>query len=194
MNKKITFLVLSITFTHFVYGAESHIINIGDIEAAVDRAPTPSSSIIASAASSAEIARITGLKTDRVSRVHEALGVDFESNINDVIWYRRFFRKTANITEALGNGLLYLGSGSSAIAAAGTLIFPPAVPYILFSGAACFGTHLTLIGLAKCSAREASEREHQLGGLAETVGFHITSVLPTITNDAEAGGAQTSHV
>lgn len=185
MITKFAFLILSMTFISHAYGAESYSISIDDIDAVGARPTTPSSSVAASAASSREIARITGIRADRVSRVHEALGADFENNINDVMWYRRFFRKAANITEALGNGLLYLGSGASAIAAAGTLIFPTAVPYILFSGTACFGAHLTLIGIAKCSAREAGEREQQLGALAGTVGFHITSVLPTVTDDVD---------
>lgn len=185
MITKYVLLLLSIAFMNCAYGADSHVIAIDDIEPVVDRPTTPSSSVMASAASSAEIARRTGIKANRVSRVHEALGADFESNITDVIWYRRFFRKAANITESLGNGLLYLGSGSSAVAAAGTLIFPAAVPYILFGGAACLGTHITLIGIAKCAAREAGEREHQLGALAGTVGFKITSVLPTVTDDAD---------
>lgn len=191
MITKLTFLVLSITFSHFINGAESHIIDI-DGDAAVAR--SHSSSMIASAASSVEIARRTGLKIDRVSRVHEALGVDFERNVNDVVFYRRCFRKAANISEALGNGLLYVGSGLSTIAAVIKLTgaSEETSNLILFASAALVGAHVTFIGMAKCAAREASEREHQLGALAETVGFHITSVLPTVTDDAE--DAQTSHV
>ena len=125
----------------------------------------------------------TVLSEQTVIEVHSILSQDYRDNVQDLVRSRWFFRKATNYTEMFSNTLLYLGSGSSAVAAAGSLIFPPAVPYILFGGATCFAVHLTLAGIAKCSAREEGEREQLLKGLADAVGFNVVNLQPTVTVD-----------
>jgi hypothetical protein len=128
----------------------------------------------------------TPLNEQTVIEVRTILSQDYRDNVQDLVRTRWFFRKATNYTEGFSNALLYIGSGSSAIAAAGSLIFPVAVPYILFGGATCFAMHLTLAGLARCSAREEGEREHLLKELADTVGFKVVNLQPTVVVDEAA--------
>lgn len=135
----------------------------------------------------------TPLNEQTVIEVRAILSEDYRDNVKDLVRTRWFFRKATNYTEGFSNALLYIGSGSSAIAAAGSLIFPVAVPYILFGGATCFAMHLTLAGLARCSAREEGEREHLLKELADTVGFKVVNLQPTVVVDEAAAPSPASE-
>ncbi len=120
-----------------------------------------------------------------VQRTHNLLEVDYERNVGDLIQSRWFFRKTANCTEAFGNTLLYIGSGAASVAAGIKLIGSDSLSSMfLFASTACFAAHISLIGIAKCSAREEGEREIQLTTLAQQVGFKIVSLEPRITDDS----------
>ena len=111
---------------------------------------------------------------------------DHEDNVRDLIKYRWCFRKCANFTEAFGNSLLYIGSGLATIAGGVKLVGSEEVSNILlFISTVCFASHVTLIGIAKCSGREESERESQLEKLADAVGFEITHLDPKIDDDSD---------
>ena len=119
-------------------------------------------------------------------RAHNILEADYEQNLVDLIHTRWFFRKTANCTEALGNTLLYIGSGAASVAAGIKLIGSNELSDIfLFASTACFAAHITFIGIAKCSSREQSEREKQLVTLADEVGFKVVSLETRVTDDGE---------
>jgi hypothetical protein len=119
-------------------------------------------------------------------RAHNILEADYEQNLVDLIHTRWFFRKTANCTEALGNTLLYIGSGAASVAAGIKLIGSEDLSNIfLFASTACFAAHITFIGIAKCSSREESEREKQLVTLADEVGFKVVSLETRVTDDGE---------
>jgi hypothetical protein len=119
-------------------------------------------------------------------RAHNILEADYEQNLVDLIHTRWFFRKTANCTEALGNTLLYIGSGAASVAAGIKLIGSEDLSNIfLFASTACFAAHITFIGIAKCSSREQSEREKQLVTLADEVGFKVVSLETRVTDDGE---------
>jgi hypothetical protein len=105
--------------------------------------------------------------------------------VQDLVKTRWFFRKTANITESIGNTFVHLSAGLSAVAAATRLIgSEEASNIILFTGTACLALHIILIGTAKCSARESREREQQLTNLATEVKYKIVPLPPTIHDDA----------
>lgn len=189
---KIQFLFLGVfaTFGNFIQGAES-----GDVRLTIEPIDTAVVRVATSAIARppqddlSEVARRTGLTVDRAIRVRDVLGADYEDNVRDLVKTRKCFRKTANCTEAIGNTFLYLSSGSAAIATACSLIFPVATPYVLFVSTAFLGGHVTLIGIAKCSAREEGEREKQLTDLAQHVGFQEIPLQPTITDDAATNTA-----
>ncbi len=109
---------------------------------------------------------------------------DYIGNMKDLVRYRWFFRKIANTAECFGNGLLYVGSGLAAISAAVKLVgSQEASDILLFASTGCFAGHLTLMGIAKCSAREEGEREAELKEHAATVGFSVISLIPMITDE-----------
>ena len=126
-------------------------------------------------------------------RSREIVGLleqDHEDNVKDLIKYRWCFRKCANFTEAIGNGLLYLGSGLATVAGGVKLVGSDSVSNILlFASTICFASHVTLIGCAKCSSREERERENQLDKLADAVGFSVTSLNCPIVDDDDGKGA-----
>lgn len=123
-------------------------------------------------------------------RVINALEKDFEDNVQSSLRSRWVFRKSANVAEILGNGFLYCGSGISTIAAAVNLIGSQNISNILlFTAAGCFAAHIVFIGFAKCFAREEKEREKQLEALAKKVGFSVTHMECTITDDAAGAAA-----
>ncbi len=126
------------------------------------------------------------ISRDTSTEITRMLEQDHKDNVSDLIQYRWVFRKLANITEAFGNGLLYLGTGLNTIAAGVTMVgSQQTANIILFIGTACVAGHVTFLGLAKCSAREQGEREGQLESLANAVGFQITSLQPEIIDDDE---------
>ncbi len=114
------------------------------------------------------------------------LGQDHENNVRDLINSRWLFRKLANYTESFGNGLLYLGTGLSTIATGVTILgSKESANTIQFISTACFAAHVTLIGFARCSAREEDQRESQLKSLADTVGFTVIPLEPKISDDED---------
>ncbi len=119
--------------------------------------------------------------------VIDLLSDDYARNVADLVQTRWCFRKIANYTNVISNTFLYLGSAASAVAAASSLVFPTAVPYILWSGATCFATHLLGIGVAKCSANQEDVREQQLRDLARAVGFTVVPVEPVVLDAGAAG-------
>jgi hypothetical protein len=126
------------------------------------------------------------LETPRPQRLREIFSQADETTVANLLWYRWFFRKIANFSEAIGNTFFYCGSGLSSIAAAATSIYPPATDYFLFASVACTTANLLLFVLAKYCAREVSEREIILNKLAKKVKFHVISLTPVITNDRES--------
>lgn len=122
------------------------------------------------------------------ARAIELFNADYTRNVEDLLKTRRFFRKAANWSEASGNTFLYVSAGAPAIAAAIHPFSSFAANIITGVGLVSLGTHVALIGLAKCSAREEGEREKQLKALAEQVGFQVVPLIPTITDDSEEKG------
>ncbi|MCE2716633.1 MAG: hypothetical protein ACK4V2_07475 [Pseudomonadota bacterium] len=122
----------------------------------------------------------------------ELFNNDYVSNVRDLLNARWFFRKVANCNEAAGNTCLYCSAGAPAVAAAINPFSLLASHVITCFGLSALGVHVTLIGIAKCSAREETEREAQLSDLAKRVGFQVVSLQPTITDDsndqAQIGG------
>ena len=117
-------------------------------------------------------------------RAHNILEADYEQNLVDLIHTRWFYRKTANCAEAMGNTLLYIGSGAASVAAGIKLVGSDYLSNMcLFASTACFAAHITLIGIAKCSARENTEREGQLSALANEVGFKIVPLETHVTDE-----------
>lgn len=114
----------------------------------------------------------------------ELFNNDYVSNVRDLLDTRWLFRKAANLSEACGNTCLYCSAGAPAVAAAVTPFSLMASHLITCFGLSALGAHVTLIGIAKCSAREVTEREAQLNDLAKRVGFQVVSLQPTITDDS----------
>lgn len=128
----------------------------------------------------------THLGKTKADEIIILLEQDHEDNVKDLIKYRWCFRKCSNFTEAFGNSLLYLGSGLATIAGGVKLVGSEEVSNILlFISTVCFASHVTLIGMAKCSGREESERESQLEKLADAVGFKVTHLEPKIDDDSD---------
>jgi hypothetical protein len=172
---KISLLVFFTLFLAIANGAEAS--RSVDLESAIPAVNTP----LLRAQMSAGLAQ----------RAHNLLEADYEKNLGDLIQTRWFFRKTANCTEALGNTLLYIGSGTASVAAGIKLIGSSELSDIfLFASTACFAAHITFIGVAKCSSREEAEREGLLETLADEVGF---KVIPLKTNITDDGGQSTEH-
>jgi hypothetical protein len=199
MNLKNAFLALAITIftmtSGTAFGTASDESSEPFDQGRPTAAQTPAPSIHNEIMTNLQPTPHNHLGTERTNRMAEMFGQDEEDNVADIIRFRWCFRKCANVTEVLGNGLLYIGSGLSSIAAAINLVGSPQVSnYLLFAGTACFAGHITLIGLAKCSAREAGERESQLKDLAADLGFRVVSLQPTVTDDqAETGGSSASQ-
>ena len=161
-------LVTCVFFSTFVNGATTELV---DLEAGQHPAETKS---LLRASISAGLTQ----------RAHSLFEADYERNVGDLIQTRWFYRKTANCTEATGNTLLYIGSGAASVAAGIKLVGSDDLSNMfLFASTACFAAHITLIGIAKCSAREETEREAQLSALADEVGFKIVPLETHVTDD-----------
>lgn len=170
MKINFIWLVTSAFFTAIINGATTERV---DLEAGVSLTET------------APLLR-SPISVGLAQRAHNILEADYEQNLVDLIHTRWFFRKTANCTEALGNTLLYIGSGAASVAAGIKLIGSEDLSNIfLFASTACFAAHITFIGIAKCSSREESEREKQLVTLADEVGFKVVSLETRVTDDGE---------
>lgn len=170
MKINFIWLVTSAFFTAIINGATTERV---DLEAGVSLTET------------APLLR-SPISVGLAQRAHNILEADYEQNLVDLIHTRWFFRKTANCTEALGNTLLYIGSGAASVAAGIKLIGSEDLSNIfLFASTACFAAHITFIGIAKCSSREQSEREKQLVTLADEVGFKVVSLETRVTDDGE---------
>jgi hypothetical protein len=194
MKAKFIFLLLHATIFNYAIGAgTTDGILLGgayDIEAAISRSRSQSNLNTEGADSigsndSSVIAHRTGIREQVVTNVHNLLSADYGRNVSDLVNMRWFFRKAANCSEAFGNVLLYVGSGASAMASGVKLVEGSGnlMNILLFGSTACFAAHITLIGIAKCSARENTEREGQLSALANEVGFKIVSLETHVTDD-----------
>ena len=197
MCSKFILLFLSIGFSNYVICSDTAAgIVLGvddDIEAAIGRPPTPSSLNAEGADTirsndSGVIAHRTGIRERVVTDVHNLLSADYGENVSDVLNTRWFFRKASHISEAFGNVLLYVGSGASAMASGVRLIdgSDNLMNVLLFGSTACFATHITFVGIAKCSAREEEERENHLANLAREVNFTVVPLVPTVNDDGPA--------
>jgi hypothetical protein len=194
MKVKFILLLLITTIFNCAIGADATDgILLGgddDIEAAIGRPRAPSSlntegvDTIRSNDSSV-IAHRTGIREQVVTDVHNLLSADYGRNVSDILNMRWFFRKVANCSEALGNVLLYVGSGGSAMASGVKLVegSDNLMNILLFGSTACFAAHITFIGIAKCSAREEGERENHLANLAHEVNFTVVPLVPTVNDD-----------
>ena len=170
MKINFMWLVTSAFFTAIINGATTERVDLEAVVSLTETAPLLRSPISVGLA----------------QRAHNILEADYEQNLVDLIHTRWFFRKTANCTEALGNTLLYIGSGAASVAAGIKLIGSNELSDIfLFASTACFAAHITFIGIAKCSSREQSEREKQLVTLADEVGFKVVSLETRVTDDGE---------
>ncbi|MCX7343767.1 MAG: hypothetical protein NT128_06465 [Proteobacteria bacterium] len=194
-------MILKYTFFALVTGmgiaglfgssSEHHNTGLGIVEEAVARNPVASDHIIEMGKLDAQKQRgaHTHLGKAKSTEIIGLLEQDHEDNVKDLIKYRWCFRKCANFTEAIGNGLLYLGSGLATVAGGVKLVGSDDVSNILlFASTICFASHVTLIGCAKCSSREERERENQLDKLAEAVGFSVTSLDCPIVDDDDGKG------
>jgi len=158
-----------------------------DVEMGLRDLTRVETNLSAESGNSQEIAEETGIRKNTVTKVHNLFSNDYERNVQDLLWARWFFRKTANISELLGNTLTYVGIGATTLATGTRLINEEHLSdMLLFTGTACFAVHLTFIGIARCSAREQEEREEQLKSLAKEVKFNVVPLTPVITSDANA--------
>ncbi len=194
MKAKIILLLLLTTIFNCAIGAgatEGVLLGVDDdIEAAIGRPRAPSSLNTEGADTirsndSGVIAYRTGIREQVVTDVHNLLSADYGRNVSDIINMRWFFRKVANCSEAIGNVLLYVGSGASAMASGVKLVEGSGnlMNILLFGSTACFAAHITFIGIAKCSAREEEERENHLANLAHEVNFTVVPLVPTVNDD-----------
>ncbi len=103
--------------------------------------------------------------------------------VANLLWYRWFYRKFANITEVVGNTFFYCGSGLSTIAAVSTVICPDALKYFLFSSVACNTANLALLGVANFSSTQVQKQELEINKIANKVGFCVISLTPQIVNE-----------
>ena|SRR3989338_2477825 len=116
-----------------------------------------------------------------IINIQESVANEHVSEVNDVIWYRWFFRKSANWNEIIGNTAGYLAMAATPAAAATTLISASATPYVIFAGSTAAVVKIFCMGLANCSAREAAERQQTLHNLTAVINIHPVSITPTIT-------------
>jgi hypothetical protein len=90
------------------------------------------------------------------------------------------------ILSLLVMDFIYLGTGLSTIATGVTILgSKESANTIQFISTACFAAHVTLIGFARCSAREEDQRESQLKSLADAVGFTVIPLEPKISDDED---------
>lgn len=176
MKIKNLLILTCLAYATIVKGADHHGIRlpVSDLEAA-HQPDHVATQVPATAPSPAAV--LTPATRDHVVNL---LSEDNERNVADLIQTRWCFRKVANYTNVIGNVSLYFGSAASAVAAASSIIFPTAVPYILWSGATCFAIHVLGIGIAKCSAAQEDVREQQLKTLVQGLGMSVIPVEPIV--------------
>lgn len=174
MKIKNLYFLTCLVYATIINAADRHGMQLPDLEAGHE--PDHAAARVPVAASGAA-GVLTPTTRDHVVNL---LSEDNERNVADLIKTRWCFRKIANYTNVIGNTSLYLGSAASAVAAASSLIFPTAVPYILWSGATCFAVHVLGIGIAKCSAAQEDVREQQLKTLAQGLGMSVIPVEPVV--------------
>lgn len=172
MKTKFTILIACLGFVCLANAAAPH----SDVELALGEA-TAQKPLIRAPVVPNTVGVLTPATRDLVINL---LSNDNEHIVADLIQTRWCFRKAANYTNVIGNIFLYFGSTASTVAAASTLIFPTAVPYILWSGATCFAVHLFGIGIAKCSATQEDIREQQLKNVTQALGLSIIPVEPVV--------------
>jgi hypothetical protein len=128
----------------------------------------------------------TALSEDSIDNLRTIYNKDYLDNVNDFFKSRWCYRKITNFAEAAANTFLHLGSACSAISAVGSLVFPNAVQYVLFTGGSCYALYLGFAGIAKCSTREQKEREELLTRALEPVGMNPVNFLTNVTIDDPA--------
>lgn len=169
------YILTCLAFTTIANGADREGLQLPDLEAGHGGHSTARVPVVAPST----LGILTPATRDRVV---ELLSADNERNVADLMQTRWCFRKIANYTNVIGNTALYVGSAASAVAAASSLVFPAAVPYILWSGATCFAVHVLGIGIAKCSATQEDVREQQLRSLAQGLGLSVIPVEPVVVD------------
>lgn len=135
---------------------------------------------------SADIAGKTKINIEHIREVHKMFSDNFRDNIRDLIRMEWFFKKTANITECVGNFLLYSGVGLSTLSTVMCLV--NAEEYsntVSFSGTACTVGYVFCLGLARCAAREENQRNAYLKLLSKKVGFNFTPWTHTVIDGAD---------
>lgn len=125
--------------------------------------------------------RRAGLSATHIINMQESVANEHVAEVNDVIFYRWFFRKCANLNEMIGNTAGYLAMAATPAAAATTLISASATPYVIFAGSTAAVVKIFCMGLASCSSREAAERQQTLENLTKVINIHPVSIVPTIT-------------
>ena len=144
---------------------------------------------------SSSVAAPTPVPAGLADHATALFSADYLRNVGDLIDSRWFFRKATNYSEAIGNTVLYIGSGAASVAAGVKLIGSSELSDIfLFTSTACFAFHITLIGIAKCSAAAEGVRETQLGDLAAEVGFSVVPLEHVVTDDGTSSAVSTIPV
>lgn len=123
-----------------------------------------------------------GLGAAHIINIQELVASEHVAEVNDVIWYRWFFRKSANWNEMIGNTAGYLAMAATPAAAATTLISASATPYVIFAGSTAAVVKIFCMGLASCSTREAAERQDTLNNLTTVINVRPVNIVPTVTN------------
>lgn len=168
------YLLAYLAFTTLANGATQAVVPLVDLEAGHQL--THMAPLLP-----ATLPNTAGILTSATrDNVVTALSNDNARNVDDLIQTRWCFRKIANYTNVIGNTVSYFGLAATAIAAASDLIFPTAVPYIVWSGATCVALHVLGIGIAKCSAAQEDVREQQLKNVAQALGFSVVPVKPVV--------------
>lgn len=160
--------------------------SVGDIEMNIERTVRAETKSSNNSTDSIEIAERTKIKLEDVREVHQILSDDYKDNVKDLVRMRWIFRKAAGFTECFGNTCLHVGAGLATISTVMCLIDAGSLSNtISFAGTACIVTYVSLLGIARCCAREEKERDLLLKNLSKKVNFDFVSIQHTVVDGAE---------
>jgi hypothetical protein len=108
---------------------------------------------------------------------------DINSKVNSLLTRRWFCRKLANISEVGGNAFFHCGTGLFILSGASVGLYPSLTNYFFLASTVCNALNLMLIGVAAYSSIKVEEIQLELNTLVKNVGFHVTTLIPEITND-----------
>ena len=184
MKIRITCIFACLVFTAVVNGADTHVTPLLSDASETTRLlsrPTNASSDPSSAVGTAQSAALNG---QTVIEVHAILNKDYVNNVKDISQTRWFFRKAAGCSDVLSDIFSSIGKGLTILSGSMRLIGSQELSNeIIFAATGCFAMHIALFGIAKCSKKQADERQQQLGDLGEEVGFKVVPLKSTIVED-----------